>query len=253
MKVFKVKYAGLGKGSPLAPDIVENALKELYVNEEGFVNNLDFIDIKIDPNNIDSTMDSISDNVQDRCIVLGGDHSITYGAFKRFVKENPNCGLIVFDAHADCMDNIRVTQENYLSVLINEGMLKASNVIIIGLRNWHSNEIEFLKQNKILFFNMKKVFDFGVKEVCDVVMEKALEWNKVYVSIDIDAVDPAFAPGTGYSEPGGLSSRELIYFLQRIKKMRNIGMFDLVEINPSKDVNEMTVKLGAKILKEIAL
>ena len=251
MKVLKVPFSGLGKGkgSEDAPLEIEKAFSELYCNEGGVEFGFSFQDVPVNVSNIDESMKSIFDAV-DNCVVLGGDHSVTYGAFKKFASLNAGCGLIVFDAHADCVDDLRVTQENYLSVLVSEGILDPSKVIIVGLRNWHKNEVDFLKKNKILCFNMKKVFSLGVEEVCSLIMEKALGWSKVYVSIDIDVCDPAFAPGTGYCEPGGLSSRELIYFVQRLRRMRNIGMFDIVEINPSLDDGK-TVKLGAKLLKEV--
>jgi len=75
--------------------------------------------------------------------------------------------------------------------------------------------------------------------------------KELYVSIDIDVIDPAFAPGTGYCEPGGLSTRDFLYLIQRINKLKNLKAIDLVEINPDKDKENMTVKLGAKILSEL--
>ncbi len=82
-------------------------------------------------------------------------------------------------------------------------------------------------------------------------MSVAKSFKDLYVSIDIDVLDPAFAPGTGYMEPGGLSTRELLFFLHRLKKLQNLRAYDLVEINPSKDVNELTSKVGSKILVEL--
>ena len=75
--------------------------------------------------------------------------------------------------------------------------------------------------------------------------------NKVYISLDIDVVDPAFAPGTGYPEPAGLTSRQLFYMLHRLKNLKNINIIDIVEVNPKKDINNMTSKLAAKILAEL--
>ena len=129
--------------------------------------------------------------------------------------------------------------------------MDASKVIIVGLRNWHSNEYNFLKDKKVKYFTMKEVFERGVREICDSVMFVAKQWPSLYLSIDIDAVDPAFAPGTGHKSPGGLTSRELLYFVQRLMNLHNLKMFDIVEINPAKDVNNLTVKLGAKIIREL--
>ena len=120
-----------------------------------------------------------------------------------------------------------------------------------GLRNWHKDEYKFLRDNKIKFFNMKEIADESMQEISESIMSVARNFDCLYVSIDIDAVDPAFAPGTGYPEPGGLTSRELLYFLKRLKLLKNLKIIDLVEINPDKDINNLTVKLGAKILTEM--
>ena len=85
--------------------------------------------------------------------------------------------------------------------------------------------------------------------VSDSIMEFA-SGKSIYVSIDIGVVDPAFAPATDSPEPGGFTSREFVYFLQRINKIKGLRVVDLVEINPSKDSDGRTVKLGAKILGE---
>jgi len=89
-----------------------------------------------------------------------------------------------------------------------------------------------------------------LQDTCDAVME--FSNNKdLYVSIDIDVIDPVFASATGYQESGGLTSRQFIYLIQRINKIKNLRAVDIVEINPEKDKTGLTVKLGAKILGEL--
>jgi len=87
---------------------------------------------------------------------------------------------------------------------------------------------------------------------CDIIMEFAKD-KKLYLSLDIDVIDPAFAPATGYPEPGGLTSRQFIYLMQRIKKMKNLKAVDIVEINSEEDkkFNNQTTRVGAKILAEM--
>ena len=89
-----------------------------------------------------------------------------------------------------------------------------------------------------------------LQDTCDIIMEFS-SGKELYFSLDIDVVDPSFAPATGYAEPGGLTSRQLIYLIQRINKIKNLKAVDIVEINPDKDVNNLTVKLGAKVLGEL--
>jgi len=91
----------------------------------------------------------------------------------------------------------------------------------------------------------------GIKEVSESVMSVAKNFGSLYISVDIDVLDPGFAPGTGYPEPGGLTTRELLFFLHRLKKLHNLKAMDIVEVNPDKDVNELTSKLGAKLVVEL--
>lgn len=185
-------------------------------------------------------------------IILGGDHSITYPCFKAFSQKFKNPGLVVFDTHPDTYheEDYKYLHAGYLKFLVDEQIVNPKNVIVIGVRNADPKEINYMKEKKITFYNMKQIFEHGIKEICDSVMEKARQFENLYISIDIDAVDPAFAPGTGCIEPGGLTSRELIYFIQRLKLLKNLQMMDIVEVNPSLDVNNMTSKLAAKIIGE---
>ena len=86
---------------------------------------------------------------------------------------------------------------------------------------------------------------------CDRIMEETRKFDCLYLSLDIDIIDPAFAPGTGYLEPGGLTSRQFIYLIQRISLLNNLKVIDLVEVNPEKDLNGITVKLASKIIAEL--
>jgi|SRR3989344_424135 len=186
-------------------------------------------------------------------IILGGDHSITYSSVKAFSKRFLNPSLIILDAHPDLetSDLKEPTHEDYLRRLIEKNIISIKNIILIGTRIYSENEIKFLKEQKILYFDMKKILDLGIKETTDFITEKAFQLKNIYLSIDIDVLDPAFAPGTGYIEPGGLTTRELIYLLQRINKLHP-KMIDLVEVNPEKDINNTTIKVAAKIISELA-
>ncbi len=111
------------------------------------------------------------------------------------------------------------------------------------------DEITFLKQTNIKMMKLDVLLE-NLQAACDIIMEFA-NGKELYVSIDIDVVDPAFAPGTGYKEPGGLTSRQFLYLVQRLNKIKSLRGVDIVEINPDKDVGGFTVKLGSKILSEL--
>lgn len=258
MKILKAGFSagGLGKtiGAEKAPEKIIEFLNDTCMNEKGIAMVFQAEDIAVNQANIEDTnkniIKAVSKNIRSKFMLLGGDHSVTFASFSAFSKlDNP--GILIFDAHPDCMHNFNPpTHEDFLRVLIEENIVKKENVILAGIRSWHSSEMEFLKKNKIRFFTMEQINE-NIEDATDAIMSSALSFSNLYVSVDIDVVDPAFAPGTGYPEPAGLTSRQIIYMLQRIAHMRNLKAVDLVEINPEKDINNMTSKLGAKIVSEI--
>jgi len=205
-------------------------------------------EIPVNKDNIDETMENIFNNV-DEGIVLGGDHSITYACFKKFSEKHHNPGLLIFDAHGDCVNDFKITHEDFVKVLVKEGILKKENLIYVGVRSLFQKELDFIKQNEIQIFNMQRVAG-KLRDVCDTVMENCRKFDGLYISIDIDVLDPSCAPGTGYLSPSGFTSRQFFYFIQRLKNLKNLKMIDLVEVNPEKDVNNMTVELAARIVGE---
>lgn len=258
-KLIKVPHSvgSLGKniGTEKAPNEIARLLNEdIWLSEDGGVS---FEEIKslVDKSE-EVTIDGLTAkkiNLQGcKPFFIGGDHSISYHCFK-LVKEfiDQELGLLIFDAHPDVYQVFEhVTHQDWVKFLIDAGVVKKENVILVGIRGADKKEMDFLRENKIKFFPMSGVFSER-KNVCDFLMETCRKWDNLYLSLDIDVVDPAFAPGTGYLEPGGLSSRELLYFLQRLKLLKSLRAVDLVEINPDKDVNGMTCKLGARIVVEL--
>jgi len=258
MNVIKVSFnAGSIKDRESidqAPDKIEKHCKNFYLKESGELPVLNFEDLDVDNGNIDESHDKIEKKVftlKDFSVLLGGDHSITRPAFKGFASGKRNPGIIVFDAHPDLMQPFD-TQEDYLRALIEEGVLKAQNVILVGVRNSDKEEVKYIKQKGIKVYSMKKLASEGKNVICDDIMEIARSWSDLYLSIDIDALDPGSAPGVSYIEPGGMTTRELLYFVQRLKMLKHLGMADIVEVNPSKDINDMTVAAAAKILVELS-
>lgn len=264
--VFIVKVPGINglgktKGCEKAGNAILESIKNIYSNEKGVpidIKNLDLEEIHLDNSNLKLTSKLIYENSLEafeekpKTIFLGGDHSVSYPITKAFLdncrKQKTKPCLIIFDAHPDCMPPMKEpTHEEWLRKIIEEGF-PSENILLIGTRNSSKEEIIFLKKNNIKIIDMNQ-FITDIEDACDFIMEFS-NGKELYVSIDIDAIDPAFAPATGYQEPGGLTSREFIYLIQRINKIKTIRAFDIVEINPEKD-KEITVKLGAKILAEL--
>jgi len=262
MEIIRIRLINsLGKtnGCEKAPVEVLKALKEIHSNEKlkpVEFEKLNLEEIHVDLNNIEEASYLIYKNScevfekNNKAFFIGGDHSISYPIAKAFLKVEKNPLIIVFDAHADCDNPCKEpTHEEWLRKLIEDGF-NPRNIILVSARNLWEHEINFIKEQGILVIKMD-VLNEDLEGVCDMLMERARGSSGFYLSVDIDAVDPAFAPGTGYLEPGGLSSRDLIYFVKRLTLLNNFKGADIVEINPDKDINGMTVKLGAKILSEM--
>lgn len=260
---------GLGKtnGCEKAGNAIINCIRnEFWGNESGKEINADYLDIEeihLDNSNLKLTNELIYKNsleifeTKPKVIFLGGDHSISYSTTKAFLdhckdsRKKP-C-LIIFDSHPDLMPVSKGSEkfpnhEEWLRSLINNGF-PCESILLVGLRNSAKEEISFIKEKKIKTIPIDNLL-LDIEDICDTIMEFS-NGKELYLSIDIDVIDPAFAPATGYSEPGGLTSREFIYLIKRLNKIKTLRAVDLVEINPTKDSSGLTVKLGAKILSEL--
>jgi len=249
MLVVKVptSQGSLGKNPSCknTPEKLIKASEEIFLNEKLEEVKFDVGKVDTFDGDIEKTNENIFNSKGD--IFLGGDHSITYPLFSAFAQAYKNPGIIIFDAHADCVTYFKPpSHEDWVNVLVNDGLVKSENVILVGVRNLYKSELEFLREKNIRFIQAKDIF-LNIEETCDFTMELAREFDGLYLSIDIDVLDPAFAPATGYLEPGGLTTRELLYFIQRLKRLKNLKRVDLVEVGDE----EKTIKTAAKILAEL--
>ena len=235
--IIKIKSSqgGLGKadGSELAPDEVQKYLDESFEMDE----------VEIISSNIEETNKNIEEKalqvLDKKPIFLGGDHSITFPLFKAFTKKYKSPVLLIFDAHVDMSnDFLPPTHEDFNKTLIEQKIIKPENLMIVGARKIYDVEKTYIKQKNI-----------QILEKID--LEKIKEFVKdqdVYLSIDIDVLDPSEAPGTGYPEKGGLKTSDLLNLLAEIKPKA----VDITEINPKKDIDNKTTKLGSKIIVKLA-
>jgi agmatinase len=263
VKVPGINGSGKTIGCEKAGNAILQALGEIYSNEQGRpidTRLLDLEEIHLDNSNLQKANNLIYENAleifeeKQKTIFLGGDHSISYSLGKAFWKHCKNSGkepcLIIFDAHPDCMlpsDSKIPSHKEWLRALIDLGF-PAENVLLVGTRNSYISEIEFFSRNRIRNVSMNQLLE-DLRDTCDVIMEFS-NGKDLYLSLDIDVIDPAFAQATGYPEPGGLTSRQFLYLIQRLNKIRGLRAIDITEINPEKAGADITVKLGAKILSE---
>ena len=153
----------------------------------------------------------------------------------------------MFDAHADCMPPMKEpTHEEFLRAIIEDGF-NPENVILVGARKIEPEEERFLIEKNVKVFS--EIND--MEAAADYITEKA-NGRDVYVSVDIDVIDPAFAPAVSYPEVGGMTSKELLYLLKRIFRIKSLKAMDIVEAIPSKDklFDMRTIKICAKIISE---
>jgi agmatinase len=175
-----------------------------------------------------------------RPVCLGGDHSITLPIIRAFGKHIPGLTILHFDAHPDLYDELegnRLSHACPFARIMEEDAAK--RLIQIGIRTMTGHQQEQARK-------------FGV-EVIEMRRLPALDRMKIdgpiYISFDMDALDPAFAPGISHREPGGMSVREAISHLHAITG--KIAGADIVEFNPAQDSTQITATVAAKLLKEI--
>ena len=175
-----------------------------------------------------------------RPVILGGDHSITYPVVRAFGKIFPDLTIIHFDAHTDLYDEFQGNRYSHASPFarIMEDKL-AKRLIQVGIRTLNAHQRKQAERFRV------EIFNIGHKRA----LEEVKTWCPVYVSFDMDVLDPAFAPGVSHREPGGMTVREVLEHLHSITAA--IVGADIVEYNPSRDVSELTATVAGKILKEI--
>ena len=255
MLLIKIVTNNSNKDYEKSPDAILKEVKKLYLNESGVLPFFDIEEINVSNNAKENNKIVIQKTKvflerSEKCMALSEDNSITTLCFEAFAQKFQNPGLVIFDAHPNCIISPE-TNKNYLRALIEKNILKKENIILVGLRSWHKDEYEFLKNNKVKFFSMKEISSESLDEISHSIMSVAKNFDGLYISIDIDVVDPASAPGTNDPEPGGLTSRELLFLLSRINMLKNLKFIDLMGIEPKKDLNNLTAKLGAKIISEL--
>ncbi|MCW8877715.1 MAG: agmatinase [Kangiellaceae bacterium] len=175
--------------------------------------------------------------------VLGGDHSITYPVLKAIAAANGPVNILHFDAHLDLYHEFEGNPYSHACPFarIMESKL-AKRLVQVGIRTLNEHQALQAKKFGVEVHQMK---DFKAASI-------ELDFDgPVYISIDIDALDPAYAPGVSHFEPGGLSVREIINLLHGLKGGQIVGA-DIVEYNPERDVNRMTAMVAAKLFKEVA-
>jgi|SRR5579862_2586238 len=188
---------------------------------------------------IESAIGQLLDN--DRLpVLLGGDHSVTYPIMKAFARRYKNLCIVHFDAHSDLYDEFegsRVSHACPFARIMEEGL--AARLVQIGIRTLNRHQREQAEKFGVEIVQMAGLPAYDRLKIS----------GPVYISFDMDVLDPAFAPGVSHREPGGMSVREAIAHLHAVAG--EIVGADLVEYNPAQDISGVTATVAAKVLKEI--
>jgi len=178
---------------------------------------------------------------QTKLLTLGGDHAVTYPILKAYAQQYPNLHILHFDAHADLYQDFEGNPYSHASPFcrILEEKL-CSRLTQVGIRTLNAHQRQQADRFQVEIIEAK---DFNPHQTIQ------LE-GPVYISLDLDVFDPAFAPGVSHHEPGGLSVRDVLRIIHNIKNP--IVGADIVELNPTRDRHNQTAMVAAKFLKEIA-
>jgi len=256
--VFGVPYDATHSYKPgcrFGPDAIRNSFNSIEVFHPEFQVDLEAVHIEdlgntrhtvVGSKMIDMVKKITTELVakQRQLIILGGEHSITYGAYTSFPKET---GYVVFDAHYDLRDEFadtKLSHASYLRRIIEDR--GSENILHVGARAFVKEELAFLKEN-----NIKTISDREIREGKgpQLLKDYVSTFDTIYSSFDLDVVDPGFAPGVGNPEAVGISSRELFDLIHSFKETKVTGV-DIMELNPYHD-NGSTASLAAKIMSTL--
>ncbi len=171
-------------------------------------------------------------DAREHFIMIGGTPATTEATFDTFTDAHPGAGIVRFSATPRLVSQIPPDWQ-----------------LFVGSRVWSRDVQSGPRSTSIRTYPMHVIAQEGIKDICDTVMESAKDFPALYVSIDLSVLDPAFAPGAS-AEPGGLTTRELLYFLHRLKLLKNFSAADIVGVPPA--ASSELIQLAAKIIAELS-
>jgi agmatinase len=219
----------------------------------------DYGDLSINPLSIEDTFQRITGQLDDvlkagaRTLCVGGDHSILLPILRSIHKRFGPVGLIQFDAHNDTWGGYFGSPHSHGTPVrraIEEGLLVGKDVLQVGLRGqvYAKEDFEFGRKHGFNVVTSEEFHRGGIPLVKRHL--KKLRGRPVYITLDIDVVDPAFAPGTGTPQVGGFSSAQILELVRTLRGLKIVGC-DLVEVSPPYDTGEITSLLAANLIYEL--
>ena len=249
-------------GGPLANHILTHS--HVMIKPYEVLKCADYGDAGVDPFDSEVSHEEIRKRVREIVetgaypITLGGDHSLMRpdGMALADVYGKGNIGIIHFDAHYDAGDNHyghHITHGTPVRRLIEDGFVEGKNFVQVGLRGWvpHEEDMMWMREHEIKSHYMAEVEADGFDPVMERAINEALDGPEyIFISFDIDSLDPAFAPGTGTPEPGGLTTREAFPLVRRLCAETPVVGMELVEVAPGWDPGYTTALNGLRVIQE---
>lgn len=190
------------------------------------------------------------------CLFLGGDHSVTIPLHKAFGKYNrgKKIGVVHFDAHFDLCEEYDGHKWSHACTEARtlEDVISGKDLFFIGVRVAELQEMDVIEKNPgIHIVKAADVEECGVSAIIGRLQSAFAGYDAIYVTLDIDVLDPAFAPGTGTPVSGGLTSRQLIELMKQILESLPVCAMDIVEVAPALDTNDITAWAALRIIHEV--
>ncbi len=219
----------------------------------------DFGDLSINPLSIEDTYGRITEQLSAvlragaRPVCVGGDHSILLPILRAIHQQFGPVALVQLDAHGDTWGGYFGSPHSHgtpVKYAVEEGLIAAGCALQVGLRGqvYSAEDFDFARKHRIAIVTSEQFHREGIEPVRRHL--KKLSQRPAYVTLDIDVVDPAFAPGTGTPQVGGLSSAQILDLVRSLKGLNLVGC-DLVEVSPPYDNGEITSLLAANLLYEL--
>ena len=159
--------------------------------------------------------------------LFGGEHSVSIGAIRAFNECYNNLTVLQIDAHADLRKEYDGSKYNHACALYEAN--ETTNLIQVGIRSMHAAEKTVMNEDNVFFAHDMNADDYWMDNAVDLMTEN------VYITLDLDALDPSIMPSTGTPEPGGMQWYEILEFLKKVFVEKNVVGFDIVELCPNKD------------------
>jgi len=255
-------------GAAFAPGTIRDSLQSysVYSGEQTFDLTdqvIDFGDLEMHPTDIvesqkrlyEGLLDIYQTEAADNWILLGGDHSVSYSAIKAFKEQYGQVGIIQFDAHHDLRntEDGGPTNGTPFRRLLEDTIISGENLVQIGIRDFTNAKAyhEYAKEKHVTVYTMGDVQEKGIKSILETEIERlAKRVDYIYLSVDMDVLDQAFAPGCPAIGPGGMDSMTLLQGINLATQYESVKAMDIVEIDPTIDFRNMTSRVAAYVMLE---